>query len=115
MASEKDKQGIPDKLAELQARYFEQLPGKIAEIEATWQKFQLQTPSQFSVLNELYNYTHSLAGSAGTFGAHQLSSSARELGLVLRAVIDREDKISQAEIKKIDDLIQLVKNQSQVN
>ena len=114
MCPDSDKSEISEKLALLQERYFAQLPEKMAKIEAVWNKFDLQSTDQLSVLNELYRHVHNLMGSAGTFGAEQLSNAAKELQQSIRTVLDNENSISQEECDLIGRLISLVKKQSQM-
>ena len=112
MCPDRKKPEIADKLALLHERYFEELPGKVAEIEAAWSKLDLHSPDPFSILDELYRHVHSLTGSAGTFGADELSNTAKELQQYLKKVIDSRNTISQNEYDLIERLITRVKRHS---
>ena len=112
MCADREKPDIADKLALLHERYFEQLPGKVAEIEAAWSKLDLHTPDPFPILDELYRHVHSLTGSAGTFGADELSNTAKELQQYVKTVIDSRNTISQNDYDLIERLINLVKKHS---
>ena len=68
---------LQDRLAELQEIFHQQLPGKIDELQTVWQ--QLNTHWTAEGLSQLHSLCHSLAGSAGTFGAHEISQQARTL------------------------------------
>lgn len=57
---------ISDKLAELQQRYYAQLPERINEIESLWQNYNIKSPDE-SLLNDLHRHAHTLMGLAGTF------------------------------------------------
>ena len=105
---------ISEKLALLQEKYLELLPEKIAEIEALWNKVDLQSVEQLSVLDELYRHIHNLMGSAGTFGAEQLSNTAKELQQGLIKVMKSKNSISQQEYDLIEQLISQVKKQSKI-
>lgn len=114
MCPDKAKPGVSEKLALAQEKYFSKLPEKMAEIDALWKKFNLASSDQLSVLTELHRQAHNLTGSAGTFGAEQLSNAAKELEQYTRAAMENKDNISQEESELIEQLIWLVKKQSQM-
>ena len=114
MCPDREKPDIADKLALLHERYFEKLPDKVAEIEVAWSKLDLHSPDPFPILDELYRQVHSLTGSAGTFGAYELSNTAKELQRHLKNVIDSRNTISQNDYDLIERLINLVKKYSQI-
>lgn len=76
---------IQQRLTELQALFHAQLPGRIAEMQQCWK--QLKAQWQADELSRLHHICHSLAGSAGTFGAHELGDAARELDLLLKRLM----------------------------
>lgn len=114
MCPDSEKPDIAEKLALLKEKYFEQLPNKVAEIEVLRGKLNSQSTEQLPVLKELYRHVHGLVGTAGTFGAENLSSVAKQLLQVLSTIIETENKISQDEKDSIERLIAMVKKQSQV-
>lgn len=74
---------IHEKLLALQTRFHEQLPGKLTDIEQQWADL-CDGKSIEQSANELHRLVHSLAGTAGTFGAHAVSHIARELEQTLK-------------------------------
>lgn len=67
-----------DKLQVLLAAFGTQLPDRLVEIRRLWSVVQ-ERPDDAPQDSEFYRLIHSLAGSAGTFGYHQLGSCARHL------------------------------------
>ena len=75
---------LQQRLAELQAIFHAQLPDKIDEINNAWQALSREWSAE--QLNNLLRMSHSLAGSGGTFGAHQVGQAARNLEQPLKAL-----------------------------
>jgi len=93
------------KLAELQESCKALLPQRIGTIRALWE--QLQSEGWTSArANQLHCLAHSLAGSAGTFGAQAISNRARELEL---AVIPFAGQESSPDSSTLDGFDQIVK------
>jgi HPt (histidine-containing phosphotransfer) domain-containing protein len=74
---------LQQRLAELQAIFQQQLPGKIDEIRDSWQRLSIHWDAE--ELTHLHRLSHSLAGNGGTFGAHEISQAARTLEQQLKA------------------------------
>ncbi len=68
---------LQTRLAELQEIFHQQLPGKIDELQTIWQELRDNWTKES--LSQLHHRCHSLAGNAGTFGAHEISQQARTL------------------------------------
>ena len=66
---------LQQRLAELQAIFHAQLPGKIDEIKVSWEELRQNWSNE--QLSKLHRMTHSLAGSGGTFGAQEVGQAAR--------------------------------------
>ena len=66
------------KLQALLAAFGTQLPERLAAIRHLWAEVQ-EHPNGEPQDSEFYRQIHSLAGSAGTFGYHQLGACARQL------------------------------------
>lgn len=82
------------RLAELQEIFHQQLPGKIDELQSAWRALSAQwTPDH---LSQLHRLCHSLAGSAGTFGAHEVSQQARMLEQRLKQIASETDDPASA-------------------
>lgn len=76
-------------LEKLKKDYAEQLPGKLSSIEADWQTLCDQwQPERMLVL---HRNVHSLIGTSGTFGFTSLSTSARELEVLLKPLLEHKD------------------------
>ena len=69
----------------LRKDYAEQLPGKIREIEEAWKRLEggAWNPGDFQ---QFHRSVHGLAGSGAMFGFPGLTTSARSLDLVLKAL-----------------------------
>ena len=67
-----------DKLQALLVAFGTQLPERLVTIRRLWAAVQ-ERPDDAPQDSEFYRLIHSLAGSAGTFGYHQLGASARHL------------------------------------
>lgn len=75
---------LKQRLAELQAIFHSQLPGKIEAIRSGWEGLrEAWSPEQLGTLHRL---CHSLAGSSGSFGAHEVGQAARALEQHLKAL-----------------------------
>ena len=72
------------RLAELQAIFHQQLPGKIDDIHHSWQRLCSHWDAE--ELTRLHRMSHSMAGSGGTFGAHEVGRAARTLEQQLKAL-----------------------------
>ena len=75
---------LKQQLDRLSVIYAQELPSKIAEIQADWQCLQTQ-PSE-PVVKELIRKVHSLRGSGATFGFPAISGVAQRLEEQLRII-----------------------------
>jgi diguanylate cyclase (GGDEF)-like protein len=76
-------------LEKLKKDYSEQLPGKLSSVEEDWKALCEQwLPERIQVL---HRNVHSLIGTSGTFGFTNLSSSARELEVLLKPLLEMKD------------------------
>ncbi|HEX7897474.1 MAG TPA: Hpt domain-containing protein [Planctomycetota bacterium] len=73
-----------EKLDALRRRLAERLPGIVAELEAACRE-QLAAPADAVKLELAVRGSHTLAGTAGTYGYLELGQAARALELLLRA------------------------------
>lgn len=108
----KNNPDVSEKLAELQQRYFEQLPTKIKEIESLWQNYNVDSPDD-SFINSLYQHAHTLTGSSGTFGAEQLSREAKELAIFLKKILEQHKLPTTEDSEVISRIIHQIKEQAQ--
>lgn len=75
---------LKQQLDRLSVIYAQELPSKIAEIQADWQC--LQTQASGPVVKELIRKVHSLRGSGATFGFPEISGVAQRLEEQLRVI-----------------------------
>ena len=87
MAESLDKNSALEKLAQLQQLFYEQLPGKLCQLEKHW-LLVCQGEADDTVLADLLRAAHSLAGTAGTFGAVAVGVAARELEIELKTLLN---------------------------
>lgn len=90
MASDSNNEAI-EKLAQLQQAYRDDLPFKLATIDALWQRLKQQFESE--LLNELYFKVHGLAGSAATYGYASLGEEAHRVQHTLQKM-QKQDPMS---------------------
>ncbi len=99
---------LQQRLAELQEIFHQQLPGKIDDLQAAWR--QLSEQWSIECLSQLHRLCHNLAGSAGTFGAHEVSQQARILEQRLKQIASETGETTSATqlplAQQIDMLIQ---------
>ncbi len=84
-----------DKIALLQEQFRLLIPSRIEELKTLWS--DLLASDSHEKLVEMQRKAHSLAGSAGTFGAPLVSSQARGLDTALRAVLAENRSFSRIE------------------
>ena len=72
------EQQFADTFRELTVLFQTSLPGRLVEIEATWDQAKLAGANQESI-RKLHRLLHSLVGTSGTFGFKQLSEKARSI------------------------------------
>ena len=89
---------IDKKLTSLQAKFKQTLPTKVAEIETLWNLI-LTGEANESATEDCHRMVHSLAGSAGTFGAVIVTTASRELIYALKSITDQSNL--SADIKSI--------------
>lgn len=80
---------LDKKLASLQADFKRSLLGKVIDIEKRWQSV-LDQETDESAIDDCYRMAHTLAGSAGTFGANTVTTASRELIHALKSISDNE-------------------------
>lgn len=100
------------KLAELQSTFKQQLPGKIADIDALWNTLQKADAEQteFATLHRL---THSLVGAGGTFGAQAIGAFAKELENIFKPLANETElssALSDEMFQKVKDLLSQLTN-----
>lgn len=94
------------KLQQLFIEYGKKLPEKIAEIDKLWQ--QLSQHWNKKDLDNLYRCTHTLTGSAGTYGYLEISNAARNIVNQLKKYLEKPSP-NESEIAEIDKTVQFLK------
>lgn len=95
---------LQQRLAELQALFQQQLPGRLAEIRRSWQ--QLNGHWDAEELTRLHRMCHSLAGSGGTFGAHDVGQAARALEQRLKALTGSDARPDERSVQQLEALLE---------
>jgi diguanylate cyclase (GGDEF)-like protein len=86
MASEKSSFELH--LEKLKGEYKAQLPEKITAIKSDWQL--LNSTGQRELIVQLHRNVHSLIGTSGTFGFHEVSKTARTLEELLKPLLEHK-------------------------
>ena len=81
-------------LQKLQTLFHEQLPAKLTEIEKAFTAYN-QAPEDKKALDLLYRLIHNLAGTAGTFGAKQVTQEALLLDKLLKPLLNQPEIASK--------------------
>lgn len=88
-----DKNTALEKLAQLQLVFHQQLPDKLSSIENVWQALRDGDAGELT-FSDLHRMTHSLAGTAATFGAIAVGAAASELELELKSLLSLDENLS---------------------
>lgn len=86
-----------DKLQALYEQYTKELPNKINTIYTKWHA--LSQNMNLPGLQEFHRIVHGLSGSAGTYGYHDLSASARVLENFLQKLFDKKEVTEQESLQ----------------
>lgn len=97
---------IQKKLDALVAIYKEKLPEKITGIETLWK--QQQQHWDLASFADFHREVHSLCGSAGTYGYHDISKAARALEVFLKGMLSKKS-MSLDEQQTITNYLQQLK------
>lgn len=97
---------VNEKIRKLSENFYKNLPQKITAIQNKWQEVKNNPSSQ--TINELYFLAHTLFGTAGTYGATQVSQSAGRIENIILDYQNTGDEISFSTIdNEVANLIQL--------
>lgn len=83
-----DSISISERLSQLQNMFHQGLPGRMEELEQLWSA--LDKGWDTKNLNQFLHKVHSLAGTAGTFGASTIGHAARKIEVALKQFDDAE-------------------------
>ncbi|MDQ6693872.1 MAG: diguanylate cyclase [Chloroflexota bacterium] len=95
---------VQEQLSALKEIYASGLPEKLERMAQAWQHAALAWGDEIA-LETLHRAAHSLAGSGASLGFARLSEEARELELCLQAVIERDARFTQPEIRHVETLL----------
>ncbi len=90
---------VLEKLAALVAKFHQQLPDKIDEIDKLWNKI-IENKASNKELVDLHLLIHSLAGSGGTFGATAISHLARDIEQIIKPLINQTEQTLSSTIQR---------------
>ncbi len=90
MGEPSDKSSALEKLAKLQQLFYEQLPDRLCQLEGQWLLLR-QGDTGYIAISDFHRMAHSLAGTAGTFGAIMVGAAARELEVELKPLLGLGD------------------------
>ncbi|HEX5691677.1 MAG TPA: response regulator, partial [Roseiflexaceae bacterium] len=93
---------------ELHASYLAGLAGKLAQIDDAWNTFK-HDPTDLETAHGLHILSHSLAGSGATFGLAAIGEPARELELLMHALLAQSSPLSDEQRRKIEEAIAALK------
>ena len=86
------------KLAEVRQAYVEKLPLRLEDIRAHFEQARAGDPDAFATLHRL---VHSLTGSAGTFGFHDLSMLARVIERSIKAQLSQANSLGTSDAQRL--------------
>lgn len=104
---DKPKAEFYEQLRVLQRAYSAELQGKLGHIQEIWNKLHKGTWNA-DLLKTLHAATHSITGSAATFGFNLLSNAARKLEIELQHIIESGLSPTNEQKKDISRLIPIV-------
>lgn len=104
------KSSLEEKLALLQKTYYEKLPGRIDEIESLW--VEMKKNWETGPAESMHRLIHSIAGSGGTFGSIEITTTARKLETIFKTILNENRTPSAEEIPVSDELFVQLKQLS---
>ena len=106
-------EGFEQELQALKDSYADQLPQKLAEIDALWATL-VDDGWDEETFKTLHRMVHSMAGSAQVFGFTAMGKSARELEMLLKAVPNSGEPLSAAQYEELAVLVRAVHASAQL-
>jgi len=85
----------------LRKQFLEQLPSKISILNSHWQTIKNENWSETSV-DKLRFFVHSLIGTSGTFSYTDISSTARELEVLIKKISTQQGPPPQSEMDLVE-------------
>lgn len=101
---------INTRLQKLRGIFTLSLPARFTSIDVLWEKVKQQGLINSDDANELCRAVHTLAGSAGTFGQHQLGEVARDLEQTLHRVLSINERETFTKINAIESKLLTLKS-----
>ncbi len=105
-------EGFEQELQALKDSYAAQVPQKLAEIDALWGSL-VDNGWDEEIFKTFHRMVHSMAGSAQVFGFTIMGKSARELEMLLKAVSNSGEPLSQEQYQDLPVLVEAVRASAQ--
>jgi len=102
------QQLFEEKIQLMQTKFILSLPERLAEIQSTWRRVQVQEQKdlQQENLHILHRLVHTLTGSAGTFSLKVLSEEARTLEVFIKTILAANtNRLNPEETAQIQSLL----------
>ncbi|MDH5767186.1 MAG: Hpt domain-containing protein, partial [Gammaproteobacteria bacterium] len=93
----------------MQAHFYNELPNRIELLTEKWNQFSQNQFKDHVLLSDMHKKAHSLAGTAGTFGATAVGNSAHQLEITLKTALDAVPTISDTTSHTIADQLEHLK------
>jgi|SRR6185436_16208533 len=100
---------VQAQLEKLKKKYGRELPEKVSRMEAALAALQSQ-PWQEEAATTAYRSVHSLAGSSGTYGYLEISTSARAAEALLKRCLESRAPLPENQKSELADLIAQIRN-----
>lgn len=98
------QQTLEEKLKALRQAYAKQLPKKLDDVTALWSSL-CNDGWDWSKIEDLYRFVHTLAGSAPTFGFNKVGTDARSVEHIFKTWIARKNEASSDERDSVSEMI----------
>lgn len=97
-------ENLQEQLRLLQRNYASRLPEKVAQIEETC-RLMISGTGNGDAVRALHRMTHSLAGSAATFGFNEVGEAARILEVFLKAMLQSHASPGTVHLEQVKELL----------
>ncbi|MBF0380735.1 MAG: EAL domain-containing protein [Magnetococcales bacterium] len=85
----KQSEKVLKKLLAISENWAKNLPDKIQEIQSNWSQIQEGNWDE-NLFNGFHRQVHTIAGSGGTFGYHEIGNKAREVEILIKAIVKQK-------------------------
>ena len=98
-----DGKSLQDQLWEIRSKYEAELPHKIAQIEAGWNR--IATAYDHDILAKVHIAAHSVVGTSSTLGLRDVAAHVKHFELLVAGVIARDEAPTEEEFVLARDLL----------